>query len=296
MGQWLNKVFSILLFFIFLGQIIFAQENNNQQNKDYKDQDQFKNFYKRRKIISAWQINQLKTGALVVRLKTNKNVIGALNSRGQIRQAQDKALETYVINKNTMRAYLNNYNFSKLYFILSSSSDSLLNGARSGIFLDTNLQVDPTIKMTETFYLIAERDYSYNSSIGFVPQDSANFVKERGNPVREMGAVIKNKYGHQLKAPFPYIIKDKVITAFVPFVLPITVIKYVFELIEQQEAFKKQHNNSTDVINGVIDKQLSYPNLAIIVSQLNSNLREYYQATPPPDLSRVDAETKKFLY
>jgi len=296
MGQWLNRAISIFLFFIFSAQIISSQENSNSKNEDYKDQDQFKNFYKRRKLIGAWQINQLKTGALVVRLKTNKKQIEALNARGQTKQAQDKALETYVINKNTMRAYLNNYNFSKLYFILSSSSDSLLNGARTGIFLDTNLQVDPTIKMAEGFYLIAERDYSYNSSIGFVTQDSANFVKERGNPVREMGVVIKNKYGHQLKAPFPYIIKDKVVTALVPFVLPITVIKYVFQLIEEQQEFKKQHANASDVINGNIDKQLSYPNLAIIVSQLNINLREYYQATPPPDLSRVDPEIKKFLY
>ena len=46
--------------------------------KDYKDPEQFKKFHKRSKIVSAWQINQLKTGALIVKLKTNKFLIEGL--------------------------------------------------------------------------------------------------------------------------------------------------------------------------------------------------------------------------
>src|SRR5690606_7913607 len=38
----------------------------------------------------------------------------------------------------------------------------------------------------------------------FVPEDSAKFVTEHGNPTLEMAVVLKNKYGHQLKKPFPY--------------------------------------------------------------------------------------------
>ena len=45
-----------------------------------------------------------------------------------------------------------------------------------------------------------------------------------------------------------------------------------------------------------IKKQYTYSSISKFVSQLNISLKEYYQATPPPDLSRVDAETKKFLY
>jgi len=301
MGQWLNRCLFILFLSSLLFQTAVAQQEEDFKYKDYKDKDQFQKFFKRRRLISAWQINQLKTGALIVRLKTNKKLIDALIAKGNPELANQKEIETFVMNKNIMMAYLKSYNFSKIYFINSQFSDSLLRGTRAGIFLDTNMQIDPNINMSESFYLLAERDFAYNSSIGFVPLDSAEKVVECGNPGAEMSVVIKNKFGHQLKNPFPYAEGDYTLSG----------IKYEFigardnklgfvwflvESSKQEMEIKKLNPQYNDWIKFEIKKQFEISKLLLPIQQLNQNLKAYYQATPPPDLSRVDPEIKKFLY
>jgi hypothetical protein len=218
MVQSLNKFF-ILLF------VVFSFTGNSQTGSDadhvfrpgeYKDSKQFQDFYKRRNIVGRWQIKQLKNGALCVRLHNNKTLIDGLKKMGKADLAAQKELEFLAINKNIVMAFTRYYNFSKVYFFYSTSSDTLLKGARSGIFLDTNLVVDPKIEMKETFYLLAEHDDAYNSSIGFVPEDTARFIKETGNPSKEAAMVIKNKYGHQLKDPFPFFVINKSTTVGTP--------------------------------------------------------------------------------
>lgn len=188
-----------------------AQDRNESvyRPNDYKDNSQFKNFYKRRFAISKWQINQLKSGALVVRLHNNRTLIESLKKMGKADLATQKEYEMLAVNKNIMLAFKKQYTFSALYFFYASASDSLLNGIRKGIFLDTNLRIDPTIEMKESFYLLAEKDDVYNSSIGYVKEDTARKVKETGNESKEAAIVIKNKYGHQLKDPFPFYVISK---------------------------------------------------------------------------------------
>ena len=306
MGLRLNNfIFIFFTCFFFLSKLNAQTEDENAGTvyNDYKDKDQFKKFYKRRKIIGAWQINELKTGALVVRLKTNRRSIQAfLNLRDSIK-AKEKLMETFIMNKNTMKAYLNNLNFCKLYFMYSNASDSLLNGTRQGIFLDTNLCIDPNISMTENFYLLAERDYIYNSSIGFLPEDSAKLAKESGNPVREMGVTVKNKYGHQLKSPFPYYVKSNVLNMVTATYLikPSTQIKSTFEysimLNNVNDPKRKNRNTSfTDAFKIDIQQEFTYPKLALVISQFNDELKSYYQSSPKPELNKVDAETRKLFY
>lgn len=177
--------------------------------QEYKDQEQFRNFYKRRNAVGKWQINQLKNGALVIRLHTNKTLVDGLRKMGKADLATQKEYEMLAINKNIVMAFTKYYNFSKVYFFFSNHSDTLLQGARSGIFLDTNLVVDPKIEMKETFYLLGEKDDAYNSSIGFVKEEEAKSTKEIGNASKECAMVIKNKYGHQLKDPFPFFVLNK---------------------------------------------------------------------------------------
>ena len=209
MVQSLNKIFIFLFFTASLD--VFSQSNadNVFRPKEYKDSKQFENFYKRRNAISKWQINQLKNGALVVRLQTNKTLIEGLRKMGKADLATQKEQEIMAFNKNMVMAFTRYYNFSKVYFFFSTNSDTLLKGARSGIFLDTNLIVNPEIEMKESFYLLAERDDVYNSSIGFIREDTAKFVKENGNASKDASLVIKNKYGHQLKDPFPFFVTNK---------------------------------------------------------------------------------------
>lgn len=302
MVRWLNKKLLFALLFGCFTLNVFTQEgpdSNHKDYKDYKDKEQFEKFYKRRTTVGAWQIDQLKQGALVVRLKTNKKVIKALLANGQTDLAEQKATETYLVNRNLMLAYLNNFNFCKVYFINSNYSDSLLNGARSGIFLDTTMQVNPSIVMREKFYMLAERDFVYNSSIGFVPEDSARYVIESGNPVNELGIVIKNKYGQQVKAPFPRGVDDKVFTnalVGLPFVVlsPVSIWVYVDisppgDKPEYTSANKKKYSAN-------VKKQYTYQKLSSLVQRFNRALENYYSVAPRISEATIDRSIKPFLY
>lgn len=266
----------ILLFTMVFGS--FAQTDETVYNpKDYKNKDQFEKFRKKRLVVAAWQINQLKEGALIVRLRTNQTLINALKKQGNEELALQKEVEQLAINRNTLFAYKHQFSFCKVYFIYSNNSDELLSTKPSGIFLDSNLVIDPLITLNEKFYLIAERDYAYNSSIGFVKEDSAKYVSETGNPVKEMAVVIKNKYGHQLKAPFPYYVKDKTY------------------------AGKNSAVKETVVYNGVtktalVGKQFSKEKQSLYIGILNDNLAQFFQSTSAPDLKKIDPTVLPFLY
>jgi hypothetical protein len=308
MAQLLNKKLVMCILFALPVLSGLAQDNDassvKPDYKDYKDPAQFYKFHKRSKIVSAWQINELKNGALVVRLRTNKKLIDALRAEGKEEMASEKEAEQFIINKNTVIAYVRNFSFCKLYFTYSNNSDTLLKGARTGIFLDTNLVVDPTIKMTENFYLLAERDYAFNSSIGFVREDSAGLVKETGNPVREMGVVIKNKYGHQLKGPFPYYVKDKTFANYtVPYYIVPTLIngKPAYDWVPAdgagaKESLAAKYPNAARPIRVEVKKQYSYRAIAIVIDLLNENLSNYYQSSPKPEADKMSPFIKPYLY
>ncbi len=302
MAQLLNKKIILLVLLFVVVCLGNAQEKDEvfHDTKDYKEKEQFEKFRKRRMVVAAWQVNQLKSGALVVRLKTSKKLIDALRAKGDNVLADQKQLEQDAININTMRAYINNYTFSKVYFMYSNYSDSLLNGKRSNMFVDTTLAVDPKIVMNEKFYLLAERDYSYNSSIGFVPEDSARIQIEKGNAIKEVPIVIKNKYGHQLKGPFPYYAGEKFNQQ-----KKIDYIVYIningLSIPFNVGGIKKSRTEKTFKYNGVemavnIPKHFTYVKISASVERMNNYLIEFYQSAPPPDLSRVDPSTLPFLY
>lgn len=285
--------------------------------KDYQDNSQFKNFRKRRIIVGAWQINKLKTeGAIVVKLKTNNLAIEQLIKQEKKELAIEKQLEQFAVNKNTMLAYMENFNFCKVYFIYSGNSDSLLAGKRTGIFLDTNLRVDPSITMTEKFYLIAEKDFAYTSSIGFVPEASAKQLKETGNPIKMMAIVLKNKYGHQLKKPIPYATTEK---SFIntKYTLPIKYIadstgytdsityqinRTLLMTIKESPPAKPVYSIETRAGKSYISSSVKlshgnlYEKLSSAVSRLNSELYQTLRKYPQPNLKRVKPEFIDFLY
>ncbi len=194
----------LILFLIFC----FSKSMFPQPVNDYINTNQYKKFRIRKKMIASWQINQLSdSGALVVRLKSNKKAIDILFKKNQIKAANELKKSTFNQNKIIVDAFLKYYNFSKLYFIYDYSSDSLRKGWRKGFFLNAQLTRDSSIVMREKFYLIAEQGELVQSSIGLIPDSLAAKETERGTPVKQVAIVIRNKYGHQLKHPFPYYIK-----------------------------------------------------------------------------------------
>lgn len=277
----------------------------SQNEREYKDSKQFKNFRKRSQAVTAFQIAELKKGALVVRLKTNQLLVNALLKSGDTILANEKQLEIAGTNINLMKAFLNAYDFSKVYFIYPGSADSLLKGIRSNIFLDTNLRVNQAITMTESFYLLAEKDYAYNSSIGFVKEDTAKFIKEEGYGVKEMAVVVKNKYGHQLKKPFPYFAAyrpDLKIESVYVSMINVNGILIPFNI---GSFGKSATSNSQNVVTFMyqgkrlttyIPKYLTYQRLSISIGNFNEELKLCYKKYGNRDTEKIDQEVKPFLY
>ena len=302
MAPWLNK---LLLFVALAGLIPVASAQTPDQKTrelDYKDADQFAHFARRRKTVSAWQVHQLHSGALVVKLRTNAAAISILRKDGQAALADQKLLETAAMNKNLMLAFLKRYKFSKVYFIYSHSSDSLFNGTRSGIFIDTSLAVNPAIVMNEPFYLIAETDRIYNSTIGFVPESIAAEQTERGNPTGgDALIVIKNKYGHQLKRPFPHSAGESIVIKKVP--PEINLFLYGASLtfnvgsankIAGEEAYTEFNGHK---IKLQLPKLYSPEVIETVIAIYNDELVSYYnKCSPPPETSPLYAEMKPFFY
>lgn len=289
----LNKKIIAFIFFL-LGSFLFSQVGVEPPvYSDYKDPEQHKKFYKRRKIVSEWQINQLKEGALVVKLKTNKILIEALSKRGDSRMAEKIRLEALARNLNITRAYNNKYNFSKVYFIYSTYADSLLKGARSHIFLDSTLVIDTNIIMREHFYLIAETDNIYNSSIGFVPEDSAKFISEKGSKTTtEAAIVLKNKYGHQLKKPFPYLSYEFPFRkAIYNQLITINAVPILFNADKKQTTYLFEGKP----LELIIPADFTYTIFSYYVDLLNDNLHQYFRESPKPDATKI-ALVKPFLY
>ena len=284
----------------------------SQNEREYKDRNQFKNFRKRAPAIAAWQISALKKGALVVRLKSNQILVDALLKKGDTVLAYEKQLEMAGINKSLMKAFLFTYDFSQLYFIYASSSDSLLKGIRTNIFVDTNLRINPLITMKESYYLLAERDYAYNSSIGFVDEDLAKDLKEEGYGVKEMAIVVKNKYGHQLKKPFPYFAAHradlKIESVYVSNIniygidIPFNVSSPATIKRKTSDSPQDNYPNlATFIYKGkrlvtYIPRYLTYQRLSIAIGNFNEELKQSFKKYGNRDVEKTNTDVKPFLY
>ncbi len=204
MVQKLNKFACFV--FLFLSAFCFAQNDGVKSRvyTDYKSDTTYKNFDKLRYKVAYAQINALKKGALLVRLKTNKRAISKLKSVGNYDLATNLEKETELENKIIMSAYKKEFTFCPVYFFYSESSDSIRKNNLSGIFVDTTLQVSASIVCNASFFLVAEQDGIYNSSLGLVPESLAKTSRESGSYSRDAPIVVKNKYFIQLHKPFPF--------------------------------------------------------------------------------------------
>jgi hypothetical protein len=254
-------------------------DDRKDTEKDYQDKKGFEKFGKRSAQVSAWQIQNLKFGALVVRLQNNQRKIDAYRKMGDNENLHETIARTQFLNKMIIYSILKEVDFCKVYFIYAQSSDSLLKGKKQGIFLDSTLKVNPNITMNENYYVLMESDYVYNSSIGFVKEDSARKVSETGPQTVYAPFVIKNKYGHQLKDPFPFYTNK---------MTPLK--KSQFTAVEQIEPEPGIFKNIT--LN--LKREYSEAYWRYYSASINYNLRHFYEKNAGFQLQ--DANLKPFLY
>lgn len=277
MVQPLNKYLVLIL--IVISAISFsAQEKELKYEQDYHKND-FKKFKKRAEMLASWQIQNLKFGALVVRFQNNQKKIDACRKIGD-KAMEDKIIaETQFYIKLMMRAYTEEFNFCKVYFIYSQSSDSLLKGVKKGIFIDSTLTINNTIEMSENFYILAEKDYVYNSSIGFIKEDSAKYVVESGNRTIDVSVVLKNKFGHQLKSPFPYYVNRSFLNSSSKYDL--------------NYKFTDADGKTKDIVL-TLSKDITLAKQKIYIQELNDRLHRFYRSNQGQQIT--DPSIKPFLY
>jgi len=194
----------ILLFLV----TIFAQVQEASAKKKHI------NYRRYFKTLSVQQIKDLKQGALLVRLHTKKTTIAALRKNGNAKQAdkvEQKQIET---NKSIITAFRKNFDFCPVFFFYSDYSPFIIDRQFDKVvFLNNDLQADPTILFDKQNFLIAE--------FGVISQDTTahfdSYYYENGENGLEKKAkyyggsnmgfgalIICSDKSVQLHKPFPY--------------------------------------------------------------------------------------------
>lgn len=149
-------------------------------------------------------IENLKDGALIVRLNFKRKAINALEQSGNMAGAERIRLEQEQENLEIMAAFKSYYKFSPVYFISYDSTRAALNGKRSGYFLNEQLQVDPSISMNKDFFLFAEHGMLETS----LPSDKTNSKQEKlRRGTIEEALVVRDQKMNLLRRPFPYFVR-----------------------------------------------------------------------------------------
>lgn len=124
---------------------------------------------------SFGQIEELKTGVLVVRLKSNNRKIEALeaaiakssdskNLKRQIRMAKEEAERN---NTAIIQAFKQEYRFSDVLFMQDTATYALKAGQQQGFFLDSELDIDSKKSLDNRFFNILVSGKAASGAEGF---------------------------------------------------------------------------------------------------------------------------------
>ncbi|MFN8286159.1 MAG: hypothetical protein U0V74_05365 [Chitinophagales bacterium] len=162
-------------------------------------------------------LRALKSGAVVVRLKTNDKSVAAYRKAGRDDVADRITAERRKQNEKMYYAYKTYFTFCPVYFIYAHDTKELQNGNHS-IFLNSNLSYDTSIHFNYTNYIFSE----YGSAEAFSdfprpqhyrPYDDRKHdkildtipVESNTMPASTSALVFLDKQLNQLQRPFPFI-------------------------------------------------------------------------------------------
>jgi len=174
-----NLVFAI----IFLSVKLFAQPT-------FKSKDN--------RLESFEAVKEMKYGGvLVVRLKTNYVKIRALEkelTNPNISASKKKRLQTILVetisrrdalNETMAKTFLDSFSFCPVYLSYDSSANSLKNGLRKGVFLNSSLQIDADISIPDTAKIF----------IAYYHEKSGNYPSD-GLMLRRLGSELADPFPH----------------------------------------------------------------------------------------------------
>lgn len=201
--KYLILFFQLLLFF----QPAFCQKKDKTVNEDEALQKSSKET-PTNLAVSKFQINDIKTRGVIVRLKTNKDRINAYLKAGNIKVADKMKKEATENNLMLMDAFVSHWTYCPVYFMESQHTLKLLQ-EDSLVAKTFDLERDTIIYMNhDSVYII---DYGVLLENG-PATDNTNFkdvnkTEQSNNPVSDGCLVVKDGRSMQLQFPFPYFTK-----------------------------------------------------------------------------------------
>lgn len=213
------KISQIAIFalVLFISTVTYGQVSSSSKATVQKTSPKGKNigFRKLMRILAKEQINQLKDGALLVRLQTKENSIAALRKIGKDKLAGKVETKQRNYNIGIISAFKTNFNFCPTYFFFSDYSQNIIERQVYKVaFLSDSLHEDNSIKFSNQKFLTAE--------FGTIEQDTIEYFSHRsyesngngslkrvanyhGKPHMGFGAlIIKSDQLIQLRRPFKY--------------------------------------------------------------------------------------------
>lgn len=148
-------------------------------------------------------IRNLAEGVLVIRLESNRKKIekltellaqkdlSAKNRKNLQRQLDETLAETKERNILLMNNFVEIYNFSEVLFTYDFATEKLSAGEQEGYFLNRDLEIDPTLSLSDRKYL----------TLRFGTTDMATTSGIEG-------LIITDDKLQDLTTPFPYAFKD----------------------------------------------------------------------------------------
>ncbi|MCX6258988.1 MAG: outer membrane beta-barrel protein [Bacteroidia bacterium] len=174
------------------------------------------------KLKSKSQIEALKNGLLLVRLKTFENKINALMEAGYTEDAAKVKTKQETENKKIVSAFRNYFNFCNVYFFFSNNTIEIKNRKFNNVFLNDSLVIDKTMTIDTTKSIfIAEfgnkepdtTTYYYQFyKYEFIPDGNWSVKKVKRyytySPYSDFYAlIIRDGNFVQLKKPFPFYVR-----------------------------------------------------------------------------------------
>ena len=158
-----------------------------------------------RKLNSIEQVETLKDGALLVRLKTSQSKIDKLLELGRSMAAEQVVKTQFADNQNIIQAFKNGYEFCPVYFFLSGNSNKVRNGDLKNIFLNEELEIDTSIQYSGDF-LTAE----FGNNQGSPTKDVDGNLTPSTSSYGLNALIVMDKNFVQLSKPFPSMVQVEI--------------------------------------------------------------------------------------
>lgn len=194
----------IIIISILIHSSAFFQNPNSQKKYTPKE-------------FSIKQINDLKNGVLLVRLKTKNSTITALRDHGHFDKANEFEDDLLDFNLSLIKAFNSNFDFCKFYFFSSDYSTFIRNKQFDSIyFFNEDMEIDKSMQAEIDIFFIAEYGpveadtmtyyqgtYATQGEDGLEKRDAYSGSGSFGFEA----LIIKNDQFYQLAQPFPYYVR-----------------------------------------------------------------------------------------